>query len=227
MVASTLLDQTDVDGSFTVGWSDASKPGNFYSWRVYHKPDDDTVWTQVFETFQDVANFSQKLYSWSYGPQQVVVVASIQDPNNGAITETAYTGANALNPSVAEAGYWIVDNADPTRNLKLHVTKASEKLTDDTEIVPLLGGGHKVSRGGHTGWQDRYTIQLITSNIHGTPAAQKRILERLQREAGEIIVRSPFGALKAGFVSDVSLEPYAGTGRYEAYNGSITVTGTR
>ena len=226
MVAPTLTDLSTTVGYIRCQWTDASKPANFYAWRVYHRDVQEPSWTKVFETFIDSAAYDENVYGWANAvPQEMVVVGVSQDPGTGALTETAYSGAVIFTPIATDANYWLVHPDDPGFIVRLQMVKsAPSQYGNDHQVLDLIGRGNKVNVGDDTmSVSGSLSFQLY--NILGgrTARQQRQDIVALSRLGVRLFLRTPFGDMWSIFLRTVSVDPVAGVaGQIEAANGSLS-----
>lgn len=225
MATPVLDDQTAGPGHVGVQWTDATKPANFFSWRVYHKESADTEWTKIYETFVDQANYNINSYGWANAvAQDWVVVGVSQDPTTGVLTEQALTGAASLTPAGSGNDYWLVHPTDTTLTTKLRMVKAApHSTTIDHTAVRLVGRGAKVNVGDDSRVRSgSLTFQMFDEPAGRTARQQRQDVESLFVQGAQLFLRTPFGDLWSIFLEQVDIAPISVAGTMEAAEGSLS-----
>jgi len=228
-MAASTLDTANLAtlGYFTVSWTDAVEPANFWGYRLYHRTSDTSTWTKIFETTDDVASYSHDSYAWANQLAQEVVLVPVTQDGTGALTEEPYTGANSFTPSASDANYWLIHPTDPNLSVEIPIATGDQfEEEDDAQAINLLGRGRKVNVGSSFGITGTLSGQIFEDAKTGRTAREIRLaLLALKQQAvefgTELFLRDPFGGLFKVYAGSMSFQRIAGTGSVEAVEYSI------
>lgn len=228
-MAVSTLDASNLAtlGYFTVSWTDAVEPANFWGYRIYHRTSDSPTWTRIFETTDDVATYSHDSYAWANVLTQEVVLVPVTQTAGGALVEEPYTGANSFTPSIANANYWLIHPTDPTLSVEIPIATGDQfEEEDDAQAINLLGRGRKVNVGSSFGISGTLSGQIFQDAKSGRSAREIRLsLQALKTQAVEfgveLFLRDPFGGLYKVYAGSMKFQRIPGTGAVEAVEYTI------
>jgi hypothetical protein len=227
MATSTLTNLITASGYVRVTWTNAEQPANFYSWRLYYRSSTTSAWKRIYETKTATSSYTVNTYAWANkGTQEIVLVSVTQNPTTGALTESAYTGANSFTYSGLRK-YWLVHPTDPAKTMMFNIATAEEFApVIKSEVMNLLdengqGGRRKVNVGASFGRDSSLSVTIYDDTVLGTATQQRENLEQLYKAGIELFLRDPFGGLSPVFVSGCSFKRIAGMGDTEGVEVQI------
>lgn len=192
----------DTLGKVTLAWTNAELDGLFNEYLVYRRKQGDTLWTELYRTATNQANYTFEDYS--AGANQTWQYAVVQSAERfGVPIESVYEPADT--PLVGTI-YWLISESQPSLSVPLPQVTA-DSFTDEYEEgeIPLIGRGRRVEVGTHFGYRGQLTANVWGSDLIARVEALKALREPL-------LLRNPFGGVWMVHASNVSVERIPGVG---------------
>jgi hypothetical protein len=213
-------------GYITIAWTNAVKDGSWLAWRVYRRtiggdvffPTTPSPWELIYETTTDQPAYEYHDWAAPVGLQVQWAVVQVAE-RFGSEVESNYPASNPIIPAAYD--YWLIDPADETRNLKLHVNADRFLPEREEESILIIGRGRHIERGTDAGVQGTLQAKIRRDNLL-TPTQQRQRLEQLQLQPTVFKLRTPFGQVWDVALANIPMTRIPGVGSEELIDIEIT-----
>lgn len=206
------------EDSLEVSWSNTGIDPEFHSWRVYRRSLGDTVWTMVYENFNNQSGYIFEDFSVpiTVDVEYAVVQVAIRF---GALIESEYIPQPGV---LYSEKYWLIHPTDSSLNMVLHhVSEESFSDNYEQESFNLLGRGMHTDFGDRLGYSGSITAQLTDKEGIATAREQRLHLELLRELRIPVYFRNPFGDIWKVSLDNMEFSRIPGVGLHEASTVTI------